>query len=93
MIHFKEKINLNNVNFDELMIDDNYEMSISNFNPNCSLRKILGDVIIDILNCFLQKDNQDLLKNILDCFKSNRYNYDNEYNILSIETNLKNLIK
>ncbi len=86
-------MDLTNVNFDELIIYDNYDISINNFDPNCPLRKILGNVEIDILNLFLQKDNENLLKVILDNFKSNIYLYDEEKKVLTIKTNLNNLIK
>lgn len=93
IINFKEKVNLNNVNFDELNINDSYEISINNFDPNCPLRQILGNVEINILHCIIQKDNEILIKEILDCFKSNSYLYDEDDKILRINTNLHDLVK
>ena len=44
------------------MIDDNNEISINNFDINCFLRKIVGYLIINILNWFLQSEMKIYLK-------------------------------
>ena len=93
IISFLNPVNLNYVNFDELNINENYKFSINNFDPNCPLKKILGPVVIEVLNVTIQDDNMELLDKYLKIFKSNRYYYEKSTNILSLLSDLSKLIK
>ena len=93
IISFLNPVNLSCVNFDELNISENYKFSINNFDPNCSLKKILGPVVIEVLNVRIQDDNMELLDIYLKNFKSNEYYYEKSTNTLSLLSDLSKLIK
>ena len=93
IISFLNPVNLNYVNFDDLNISENYKFTINNLDPNCPLKKILGAVVIEVLNVRIQDDNMELLDIYLKNFKSNEYKYEKSTNILSLLSDLSKLIK